>query len=121
MKQILVNILFFLGLSVNLLAQTAVDTINLSEVTLVESRLYSHNIGTNFEIINPEIIGVGNSQTLSDFLTTKTLTISPDTSWGTPMAAASKTPSCIASTSSTSLGYTLKPETIIMSFLRSTI
>ena len=72
MKQILVNILFFLGLSVNLLAQTAIDTIFLSEVKLVESRFSTHNIGSNFEVINPEIIGDGNSQTISDFLTTNT-------------------------------------------------
>ena len=39
----------------------------------------------------------------------------------TPMAATSSTPSMLAMTSSTSLGYTLKPDTRIMSFLRSTM
>ena len=69
MKQILAYILLFLGLSVNSLAQTAMDTVNLPEVKLEESRLQTHAIGSNIQVLSPEIIGEGNSQNLSDFLT----------------------------------------------------
>ncbi|ODN65340.1 hypothetical protein BA763_11930 [Burkholderia cenocepacia] len=51
--------------------------------------------------------------------TTNTLIRSPCTSSGMPIAAASLMPGCITSTSSISFGYTLKPDTRIMSFLRS--
>jgi len=40
---------------------------------------------------------------------------------GTPIAALSRIAGCVASASSTSRGYTLKPETMIISFFRSTI
>ena len=69
MKQILAYILLFLGLSVNSLAQTAMDTVNLPEVKLQHSRLQTHAIGSNIQVLSPEIIGEGNSQNLSDFLT----------------------------------------------------
>ena len=53
--------------------------------------------------------------------TTNTLTASPARSSATPIAAHSSTPGCDATTASISFGYTLKPDTMIMSFLRSTI
>ncbi|MNP81028.1 hypothetical protein D3C76_1792840 [compost metagenome] len=53
--------------------------------------------------------------------TMKILIASPDFSSGTPMAAHCSTPGRVASTSSSSFGYTLKPDTRIMSFLRSTM
>ncbi len=52
--------------------------------------------------------------------TTKALTASPRTGSGVPMTAASFTAAWRNSTSSTSRGNTLKPETLIMSFTRST-
>src|SRR6266496_1544697 len=55
------------------------------------------------------------------FLTTKRFTASPDFASGTPTAAHSRTPGCMTTTASISFGYTLKPDTRIMSFLRSTI
>src|SRR2546426_6368852 len=55
------------------------------------------------------------------FRTTNALTSSPLIGCGMPIAAASITAGCVASASSTSRGYTLKPETMIISFLRSTI
>ena len=55
------------------------------------------------------------------FLTTKSFTASPDFGSCTLTAAASRTPGCIMTTSSISFGNTLKPDTTIMSFLRSVI
>ena len=55
------------------------------------------------------------------FSTTKALTSSPFMGCGTPMAAASRTAGWVTRDSSTSRGYTLKPETMIISFFRSTI
>ena len=47
------------------------------------------------------------------------LTTSPERSFGTPTAATSATPGCIATTSSIWFGNTLNPDTTIRSFLRS--
>ena len=58
---------------------------------------------------------------LSSFFTTTIFTASPDFSSGTPIAATSITFGFIITTSSTSFGNTLKPDTMIMSFLRSVI
>ena len=58
---------------------------------------------------------------LGSLRTTNTFTASPALASGTPMHAHSSTPGHEETTSSTSFGYTLKPETMIMSFLRSTI
>src|SRR5215813_14461231 len=52
---------------------------------------------------------------------TNSLTASPVFSSGRPTQAHSTTPAQAAATASTSFGNTLKPETMIMSFLRSTI
>jgi len=68
MKQILAYILLFLGLSVNSLAQTAMDTIRLPEVKLEHNRLQTHSIGTHLVILTPELIGESSSQKLSDCL-----------------------------------------------------
>ena len=48
-------------------------------------------------------------------------TTSPDLSSGCATAATSSTPGICATTPSTSFGYTLKPDTRIMSFLRSSM
>src|SRR3546814_2376194 len=53
--------------------------------------------------------------------TTKAFTASPECGWGTPITATSATAGCCAMTSSTSPGYTLKPETMIRSLVRSTM
>ena len=55
------------------------------------------------------------------FLTTNSATTSPESGSGCATAATSSTPGCSAATLSTSLGYTLKPDTRIMSFLRSSM
>src|SRR6185312_7132143 len=55
------------------------------------------------------------------FFTANSFTASPERSSGTPTTAHSSTPPCFIATSSTSLGNTLKPDTEIMSFLRSTM
>ena len=68
MKQTLAYILLFLGLSVNSLAQMAMDTIRLPEVKLEHNRLQTHSIGKHLVILTPEIIGESTSQKLSDCL-----------------------------------------------------
>ena len=68
MKQTLAYILLFLGLSVNSLAQMAMDTIRLPEVKLEHNRLQTHSIGTDIEVLSPELIGQFSSQKLSDCL-----------------------------------------------------
>ena len=55
------------------------------------------------------------------FTTISAVTASPHFSSGTPMTAAIETAGCAVSTSSISLGNTLKPPDTIMSFLRSTM
>src|SRR3712207_411125 len=47
--------------------------------------------------------------------------VSPECGWATPTAAASTTPGYSASTSSTSAGKTLNPETMMRSLARSTM
>ncbi|MNT98114.1 hypothetical protein D3C72_2406230 [compost metagenome] len=54
-------------------------------------------------------------------MTTNRATASPVFSSGTPMQAHSITPGQAVATASISFGYTLKPETMIMSLMRSTI
>ncbi len=68
MKHFLVYILLFFGLSVNLLAQTTLDTIHLPEVLLSESKIEIHAIGGKTETIFPLLLGEGKTQTLADFL-----------------------------------------------------
>ncbi len=72
MKQTLAHILLFLGASVQLMAQTAMDTISLPEVVLEESRLQTHTISTVCTAANkiiPDAILQASSQRLSDVLT----------------------------------------------------
>ena len=68
MKKTLAYILLFWGLSVNSLAQMAMDTIRLPEVKLEHNRLQTHSIGKHLVILTPEIIGESTSQKLSDCL-----------------------------------------------------
>jgi len=68
MKLFLIHILFFLGFVHIALGQAVMDTVNLPEVKLEESRLQTHSIGSNIEVLSPEIIGEANSQKLADFL-----------------------------------------------------
>jgi len=72
MRYFLLYILIFVGLSSDLLAQNAIDTILLPEVQLEESRLSSNSIGTHIDVINHEIIGCSNTQSFSDFLSNNT-------------------------------------------------
>ena len=64
-------------------------------------------------------LGLGDGGVLACTITA--FTASPAFSSGMPTAAHSRMPGICVITSSTSLGYTLKPLTRIMSFLRSTI
>jgi vitamin B12 transporter len=66
MKQTLAYILFFLGFVHIALGQTVMDTVNLPEVKLQHSRLQTHSIGTDIEVLSPELIGESSSQQLSD-------------------------------------------------------
>jgi iron complex outermembrane receptor protein len=66
MNQTLAYILLFWGLSVNSLAQMAMDTIRLPEVKLEHNRLQTHSIGTDIEVLSPDLIGESSSQQLSD-------------------------------------------------------
>ena len=68
MKKTLAYILLFWGLSVNSLAQMAMDTIRLPEVKLEHNRLQTHSIGKHLVILTPKIIGESTSQKLSDCL-----------------------------------------------------
>jgi vitamin B12 transporter len=72
MKQIIAYILLFLGFVSNLQAQMAMDTIRLPEVKLIESRIQTHSIGSNVEVISSELIGSSNTQNLADFLAVNT-------------------------------------------------
>ncbi|MBC8265608.1 MAG: TonB-dependent receptor [Flavobacteriales bacterium] len=69
MKHFLTNILLYFGLSVNLLAQTTLDTIYLPEVKLIESKIQTHSIGSKTETISTILLGESKTQTLADFLT----------------------------------------------------
>ncbi len=54
-------------------------------------------------------------------LTMTAFTASPDFASGTPTTPHSRMPGIVTTTLSTSLGYTLNPDTRIMSFLQSVI
>ena len=49
-------------------AQNSIDTIFLPEITLIESKIKSHSIGSNYDIINTKIIGKSCTNTLSEYL-----------------------------------------------------
>ena len=50
------------------LAKTALDTITLPEVKLVESRLATHNIGYNIDVINTESLAEGSCIDLANII-----------------------------------------------------
>ena len=58
---------------------------------------------------------------VASFFTANSFGVSPECASGTPTTAHSRSPPWLMATSSTSFGNTLKPETLIMSFLRSTM
>ena len=68
MKQILAHIIILIGFAYTLQGQTPIDTINLPEVRLEQSRLRTHSIATQMEIFTPAEIGNSPSQNLADFL-----------------------------------------------------
>src|SRR5690606_29856576 len=77
-------------------------------------------LGTLYEVTCLRICAMRSSSVSAGSLrTTYSATTSPDLSSGTPIAALSNTPGWLEATSSTSFGYTLNPDTLIMSFLRS--
>lgn len=49
-------------------AQMAMDTINLPEVKLIDSRLATHNIGSNIDVINTESLEEGSSIDLANLI-----------------------------------------------------
>ncbi|HIG32204.1 MAG TPA: TonB-dependent receptor [Flavobacteriales bacterium] len=68
MKQILAHIIILISFAYTLQGQTAMDTINLPEVKLEQSRLRTHSIATQMEIFTPVELGNFPSQNLADFL-----------------------------------------------------
>jgi iron complex outermembrane receptor protein len=68
MKQILAHIIILISFTYTLQGQTAMDTINLPEVKLEQSRLRTHSIATQMEIFTPVELGNFPSQNLADFL-----------------------------------------------------
>ena len=68
MKQILAHIIILISFAYTLQGQTPIDTINLPEVRLEQSRLRTHSIATQMEIFTPVELGNFPSQNLVDFL-----------------------------------------------------
>lgn len=72
MKKIFSYLYLMLFLASNSRAQMAVDTINLPEVKLVESRLGTNNIGNNINTINIESLDEGSSVNLANLIGSST-------------------------------------------------
>ena len=68
MKQTIAHIFLILGFVSTLQAQMAMDTIQLPEVKLMESRLISHAIGTQIDVIKTKRIGEGASCDLASII-----------------------------------------------------
>ena len=68
MKQILAHIIILIGFAYTMQGQTPIDTINLPEVRLEQSRLKTHSIATQMEIFTTAELGDFPSQNLADFL-----------------------------------------------------
>jgi len=68
MKQILAHIIILIGFAYTMQGQTPIDTIDLPEVRLEQSRLRTHSIATQMEIFTPTELGNSPSQNLADFL-----------------------------------------------------
>ena len=57
MKQTIAYILLLLGFVTTLQGQMAMDTIQLPEVKLMESKLIAHTIGTQMDVIKIATVG----------------------------------------------------------------
>ena len=68
MKQIIAHIFLLLGFVNILQGQMAMDTIQLPEVKLIESRLAVHTIGAQIDVIKPAEIGEGSSCDLASVI-----------------------------------------------------
>ena len=68
MKQTIAHIFLIFGFVSTLQAQMAMDTIQLPEVKLMESRLIAHTIGTQIDVIETDIIGEGSSCDLASII-----------------------------------------------------
>ena len=68
MKQIIVYILLLLGFVSNLQAQMAMDTIRLPEVKLMESKLITHTIGAQMDVIKSATLSEGISSDLASII-----------------------------------------------------
>ena len=68
MKLIISYISLLLGFVSILQGQTAMDTIQLPEVRLIETRLIAHSIGTQMDIIRTEAQGEGSSCNLASII-----------------------------------------------------
>ncbi len=68
MKHLLAHVIILIAFVYTLQGQTSIDTINLPEVRLEQSRLRTHSIATQMEIFTPADLGNFPSQNLADFL-----------------------------------------------------
>jgi iron complex outermembrane receptor protein len=68
MKQTIAQIFLILGFVSNLHGQMAMDTIRLSEVKLMESKLIAHTIGTQMDVIKNATFGEGSSSDLASLI-----------------------------------------------------
>jgi len=69
MKQTIAHIFLLLGFVTTLQGQMAMDTIQLPEVKLMESRLIAHAIGTQMDVIKPATLAEGSSSDLASIIT----------------------------------------------------
>jgi len=69
MKQTIAYILLLLGFVTTLQGQMAMDTIQLPEVKLMESKLIAHAIGTQMDVIKPATLAEGSSSDLASIIT----------------------------------------------------
>ena len=68
MKQTIAYILLLLGFVTTLQGQMAMDTIQLPEVKLMESKLIAHTIGTQMDVIKIATFGEGSSSDLASLI-----------------------------------------------------
>jgi len=69
MKQTIAQIFLLLGFVTTLQGQMAMDTIQLPEVKLMESKLIAHAIGTQMDVIKPATLAEGSSSDLASIIT----------------------------------------------------
>tara|TARA_B110000196_G_C21138480_1_gene662498 strand:- start:635 stop:2512 length:1878 start_codon:yes stop_codon:yes gene_type:complete len=72
MKYLFIYILLISIYVKDLHGQNRIDTIYLPEVELTESRIKTHSIGSNYDVIKPFIIGGSYSRSFADFLSSNT-------------------------------------------------